>query len=153
MASSRSLRAGLAAAALIVAGAAAPAQSGTDTFNLSLSGVHLGTVTLRVEQSGAEYKAASKIAPSMLVGAMTSYAFDGRATGFVDAAGNVSPVSFKADSSSPRAKRRTEIEWDGETPVRVSKAVSTPWAMSGDCSSIESMTPQVWPSKPNDSRS
>ena len=55
-----------------------------------------------------------------LVAAVTSYAFDGRAKGVIDASGNVRPSSFKADSSSPRAKRRTVIEWDGATPVRVS---------------------------------
>ncbi len=120
MAFRRSLRAGLATVALFAAGAAAPAQSNPDTFNLSLSGVHLGTVTLRAEQSGSEYTATSKITPSMFVGAVTSYAFDGRAKGLIDAEGKVTPVSFKADSSSPRARRRTEIEWKGDTPVRVS---------------------------------
>jgi hypothetical protein len=35
-----------------------------------------------------------------------------------------------------------------DTPVRVSSAVSTPWAMSGDCGSIVVTTPQVLPSKP-----
>ena len=35
-----------------------------------------------------------------------------------------------------------------DAPVRVSNAVSTPWAMSGDCGSIVVITPQVLPSKP-----
>ena len=38
-------------------------------------------------------------------------------------------------------------------PVRTSSDLVTPTLMSGDCSSIETMTPQVLPSKPNDSRS
>ena len=33
-------------------------------------------------------------------------------------------------------------------PLRTSSDSSTPWAMSGDCSSIDTMTPQVLPSKP-----
>lgn len=116
----RPLRASLVAVGLLAASAAMPAQSASDTFNLTVAGMHLGTVTLSAEQSGAEYVAASKITPSALVAAVTSYAFDGRAKGVIDASGNVRPSSFKADSSSPRAKRRTLIEWDGATPVRVS---------------------------------
>ena len=38
-------------------------------------------------------------------------------------------------------------------PARTSRAVSTPWAMSGDWGSIDVRTPHVLPSKPNDSRS
>jgi hypothetical protein len=38
-------------------------------------------------------------------------------------------------------------------PARCSAALSTPMAMSGDCSSIEVITPQVLPSNPYDSRS
>ena len=34
------------------------------------------------------------------------------------------------------------------TSVRFSSASSTPWLMSGDCGSIEVMTPQVSQSKP-----
>lgn len=111
----RSLRAGIAAIGLT---AAAPAHA--DTFNLTLSGVHLGTATLSAKQSDGEYVAVSKVTPSMLVNAMTSYSFEGRASGWVDAAGKVTPGAFEADSSSPRATRRTEIEWEGDTPVRVS---------------------------------
>jgi hypothetical protein len=39
------------------------------------------------------------------------------------------------------------------SPARSSKAWSTPWAMSGDCSSIATVTPQVEPSKPYLARS
>lgn len=113
----RTLRAGLAALPLL---AAAPAWAETLTYDLSLAGIPLGAVTLAAEQSGADYAAASKIIPNGLVAAVTSYSFDGRATGKVDAEGDVMPRSFAATSSSPRAKRRTEIEWEGEVPVHVS---------------------------------
>ncbi len=115
----RSLRAALVAAGLMAAGAAAPSQA-DGAFDLTLSGVRVGTVTLRTEQSGSDYRAASTITPSVVVGAFTSYAFDGRASGRIDAGGKVTPVSFTADSTSPRATRRTEIEWRGDTPIRVS---------------------------------
>jgi hypothetical protein len=105
---------------LVTAAAAAAAASDTATFDLAVSGVHVGTVTLRAEEADGRYAAASKITPSALVGAMTGYAFDGRSSGVIDAEGRVSPVRFAANSSSPRAKRRTEIEWDGATPTRVS---------------------------------
>ena len=35
-----------------------------------------------------------------------------------------------------------------DSPVRSSMALSTPWAMSGDCEPMETLTPQEAPSKP-----
>jgi hypothetical protein len=116
----RALRTNLAGLGLAAAVAAGPAAAETSTYDLSISGVHLGTVTLRADLAGSEYRAASKITPNGLVSAVTSYAFDGRARGWVDASGKVSPGTFRAESSSPRAKRKTEIVWQGETPVHVS---------------------------------
>ncbi len=110
--------AGFAVTAAGVVSAAAIAE--TRTYDLSISGIHLGTITLRTEQAGSEYRAASKITPNGLVGAVTSYAFDGSASGWVDAGGKVTPETFKAESTSPRATRRTEIVWQGETPIHVS---------------------------------
>lgn len=114
------LRASLIAIGLAAAGSAASAQSDSATYNLSVSGIPLGTVTLRSEQSGNGYLAGVRITPNGLVSAVTGYSFDGRASGLVDASGKVTPQVFEADSRSPRAKRRTEIEWSGDTPVRVS---------------------------------
>lgn len=117
----RALRASLVATGLAAAdAAAAPAQSDSAVYNLTLSGIPLGTVTLQSEQRGDDYVAASKITPNGFVSAVTGYSFDGRARGKVSAAGKVTPVTFEADSRSPRAKRRTEIEWSGDTPVKVS---------------------------------
>lgn len=105
---------------LAAASAATPGAPEGSTFDLAVSGVHVGTVTLQSEEADGRYVAASRIKPSALVGAMTGYAFDGEASGVIGADGRVAPVRFTAESSSPRAKRRTEIEWEGATPVRVS---------------------------------
>ncbi len=113
------LRAGLGALGLAAA-TAASAESDSATYDLSVSGIPLGTVTLQSEQSDGAYVAGSRITPNGLVSAVTGYAFDGRARGLIDASGRVTPQAFEADSRSPRAKRRTEIEWSGDTPVRVS---------------------------------
>lgn len=117
----RVLSASIAAVGLLAAGAATPAQSGlARTYDLTLAGVFLGTISLRAEQEGDAYEAFGVVTPSALVGALTRYAFDGRAVGRIDADGRVTPVSFTADSTSPRATRRTEIEWRDGAPVRVS---------------------------------
>jgi hypothetical protein len=116
----RALRASLVATGLAAAGAAAPAQSGSAVYSLTLSGIPLGTVTLESRQDGGDYVAGSKITPNGFVSAVTGYSFNGQARGKIGASGKVTPLSFEADSRSPRAKRRTEIEWQGDTPVRVS---------------------------------
>jgi hypothetical protein len=117
----RPLRLSLLAIGLAAAGAATSSEGARTTYDLSVSGVHVGTVTLRAEQHEGRYVAASEIKPSALVSVMTSYAYDGSASGTVDPDGKVTPLRFTADSSSPRAKRRTEIEWrDDGAPIRVS---------------------------------
>ncbi|MBP7243341.1 DUF3108 domain-containing protein [Amaricoccus sp.] len=117
----RPLRLAAAAAAFLAAGAATPAGvAGAQVYDLAISGIPIGTVTLRGEQSGKDYRATGKITPTALISALTSYSFDGVASGVVDGGGKVQPVRFSADSTSPRAARRTEIEWSGATPVKVS---------------------------------
>lgn len=108
------------AVGLAMALAAAPAAARSQVFDLTLAGIPLGTVTLEADEAGGAYRAGSRIAPSGLVGAFTDYSFNGTAEGSVDAAGRVTPLRFAADSTSPRASRRTEIEWSGGAPVRVS---------------------------------
>lgn len=117
----RPFRLAAAALALLAAGAATPAGvAGAQVFDLAISGIPIGTVTLDSQQSGKDYRASGKITPSALISALTSYSFDGAATGVVDGKGAVRPTRFRADSTSPRAARRTEIEWRDGTPVRVS---------------------------------
>jgi hypothetical protein len=111
------LQASLTAVALAVA---VPAGAETATYALSLAGIPLGEVTLASERSGSDYAAAMSVTPNGLVAAMTSYSFDGRSSGEIDGEGRLAPLRFTARSSSPRADRRTEIEWRGDVPVRVS---------------------------------
>lgn len=118
MRGSGAARTGLLALGLIAAQGAAAAD--TRVYDIKVAGLPLGTVTLATEQSGGAYAAESRITPNGLVGAFTSYSFDGRASGRIDGEGRVAPARFTADSTSPRAQRRTEIEWDGATPTRVS---------------------------------
>lgn len=107
-------------AAMLASVASAPARAESDTFVFSLAGIPLGTVTLVAELGDGTYRGGSRISPNGLVGAFADYAFVGRAEGAIDAAGRLSPLRFNADSTSPRATRRTEIEWEDGTPVRVS---------------------------------
>lgn len=115
---SRVAGAGLLSLALIAGEGALAAD--TRVYDIRVAGLPLGTVTLSTEQSGNAYAAASRITPNGLVGAFTSYSFDGQATGRIDGKGKVAPTRFTADSTSPRAQRRTEIEWDGPKPTKVS---------------------------------
>lgn len=119
---------------LLAASALAAAPAGAETFGLSLAGIPLGTVTLDAARSGDDYAAAMRVTPNGLIAAMTSYSFDGRSNGKIDADGDLAPLRFVARSSSPRADRRTEIEWEGEVPVHVS--VVPPRASAPDPSGV-----------------
>lgn len=116
------LRSALAAVVLAAAPAlAAPALSaGAQVYDLAVSGIPIGAVTISSAVSGESYEATGTIVPNAFIGALTSYRFDGVARGRLTRDGRVVPVRFSANSSSPRATRRTEIEWRGETPVKVS---------------------------------
>jgi hypothetical protein len=116
----RAIRLAAGGVALVAALAATPALAGSSVYDLSLAGVPLGKITIEAEQSGDSYRAASRIVSTGLVGAFTDYGFEGEATGRLGPDGSVAPERFRAKSISPRAKRRTEIDWQGETPVRVS---------------------------------
>jgi hypothetical protein len=116
----RAIRLAAGGVALVAAMAATPALAGSSVYDLSLAGVPLGKITIEAEQSGDSYRAASSIVSTGLVGAFTDYGFEGEATGRLGPDGSVAPERFRAKSISPRAKRRTEIDWQGETPVRVS---------------------------------
>lgn len=100
--------------------AAAPGLAGSTVYDLTLQGVRLGEITIDAEQAGGSYRAASRIVSTGVVGALTDYGFQGEASGRLGADGGVMPAWFRATSISPRAKRRTEIDWQGATPVRVS---------------------------------
>lgn len=120
MSTVRVFRAALILAACVAAGASAQDASESKVYDLTVAGVPLGTVTLDAEQDGPRYAATSTITPNGLLNMVAGYAYDGRAVGRVDASGKVAPEAFEASSTSPRATRRTEIEWRDGAPVRVS---------------------------------
>jgi hypothetical protein len=102
---------------LLASGPAALAEDAL--FDLSISGIRVGSMTLVSDQDGASYTAKSRIETAGVVGLFTDFFFDGSASGRVSD-GRVVPGRFAAVSKSTRALRRTEIDWKGGTPVRVS---------------------------------
>jgi len=107
-------------AAFLAAFAASPGFAGSSVYDLTLSGLRLGEITIEAEQTGERYRAASRIVSTGLVGAFTDFGFEGEATGRLGSDGTVAPERFRAQSVSPRARRQTAIDWQGDTPVRVS---------------------------------
>jgi hypothetical protein len=103
-------------------GLAVPGAANADeaVFDFYVTGIHLGTMTMELETSGDAYAAASRIETAGLAGLLANFYFDGQASGSLEQDGRVVPSRFTADSKSPRAERRTEIEWREGTPVSVS---------------------------------
>lgn len=108
-------------ALILVAGLAAalPAAAEEARFDFSVSGIKIGTLEMGSDASGDRYTASSKIETSGLVSVFANFFFDGTASGSLKGS-RVVPSSYDATSKSPRALRRTEIDWKGGTPVRVS---------------------------------
>jgi hypothetical protein len=110
----------LAAAAIGLALAATlPAAAEQATFDFSVAGIRVGSLTMESDQSGDRYTAMSRIDTAGIAG-LIDFFYDGTASGTVSDAGNVVPSRFRATSKSPRALRETAIDWQGGTPVTVS---------------------------------
>lgn len=105
--------------ALTLAAPAARAASEQAVFDLSVSGIRVGQVSLTTETTASGYRAASRIETAGLVGLVTDYFFDGTATGTLSGKAAV-PELYEARSRSPRADRATTVTWKGGTPVSVS---------------------------------
>jgi hypothetical protein len=105
---------------LAVALAAGPAAAERAQFDFSIAGIRVGKMTFQSERSGANYAAASRIDAAGVLGALVTFFFDGRSTGSVSGNGTVVPATYRADSKSPRGPKRTEIDWKGGVPVKVS---------------------------------
>jgi Protein of unknown function (DUF3108) len=110
----------LVAAGLFLAQAPLPAAAGVAVFDLRIAGVPAGQMSIDLDHADGSYQAASTITATGLVGLLTGYAFDGRATGTLRPDGSVVPARFVATSSSPRADRKTQILFEDGTPVEVS---------------------------------
>jgi hypothetical protein len=119
----------LALSAALVAGGL-PARADDAVFDFSIAGFRVGAMTLKSDQSGSSYAAASRIDTAGVVGIFTDFFFDGNAAGRMREDGSLVPSRYAAVSKSPRALRRTEIDWKGGVPVRVS--VEPPRATAPD---------------------
>lgn len=108
--------AGLALALLV---SAAQAASEHAVFDLSVSGIRVGQVSLTSETTAGGYRASSRIETAGLVGLITDYFFDGTATGTLHGQHPI-PELYEARSRSPRADRATTVTWKNGTPVSVS---------------------------------
>ncbi len=97
----------------------ATAQSFDGEFEFRVTGIPVGTLVTRGGQSGSSYEITASIEPNRLIAAVTKYAFDGSAAGQVFA-GKPVPVTYFAESTSPRASRETRITWKDGVPVSAS---------------------------------
>lgn len=121
----KSLRTVLAVAALGVAAAtvlptpATRAAVDRTSYSFSISGIRVGEMALEFKLDGGRYDAATRIDTAGVVGMFATFFFDGKATGSLGG-GKVVPDLFTATSKSPRATRKSRIEWKAGTPVSVS---------------------------------
>ena len=120
------LRAFLAVSALGLAAAAAlpyPASRAAvdrSSFSFSIAGIRVGQASFEFQESGSSYSASTRIDTAGIVGMLTDFFFDGQASGRLASGGKVVPELFTATSKSPRALRKSRIEWKDGTPVKVS---------------------------------
>lgn len=102
--------------ALGLASYATDAWPGEASFDIFLAGIRVGALTLGSEQSGRDYTASGRLTTAGIAG-LFNYFFDGEASGSVGRDGTVVPSRFAAISKSPRAFRRTLIEWRDGIPT------------------------------------
>ena len=100
--------------------AALPARADQAAFDFSLRGLRIGTMTMEADRQGGRYTARSRIETAGIVGVFADFFFDGTAKGSVAGGGAVVPGRYDATSKSPRALRKTAIDWKGGLPVKVS---------------------------------
>lgn len=103
----------------LVSGGTAMAEEAA-TYDLYIAGIWAGEVRVSSSRDGDRYAAASQITPKGMVSAVARFAFEGEATGRIDADGRLEPIRFLAESRSPRSDRTTLIEFEDGVPVRVS---------------------------------
>jgi hypothetical protein len=103
----------------LAAAMALPARAETAAFDFSIAGIRIGALTMEASASGGRYDARSRIETAGIVGVFADFFFDGTAGGSISD-GRVVPGLYAATSKSPRALRKTEIDWENGTPVKVS---------------------------------
>jgi hypothetical protein len=100
-------------------GAAAPVSATDGVFNLYISGVRAGEMTLATALDGDRYRTTSRISTAGLIGAVARFGFSGEATGRVTGNGAVKPSRFVAHSSSSQGDRQTDVAFGNSGPTRV----------------------------------
>ena len=108
-----------AALACAVLGATGAAKAQDAVFDFYLSGIKAGEMTMSARSTPEGYSARSSIRAAGAVGLVANFFFDGEASGRI-VGGKVSPVRYEANSKSPRAERRTVMDWKDGVPVNVS---------------------------------
>lgn len=109
----------LAVLALALMPGIAGAQTSQAVFSLSIAGIPAGRLTLASAERDGAYDAATRIEATGLLGVLTDFGFDGRATGRIGAGGSIVPQRYEAESLSPRGPRHTEVDWQDGVPARV----------------------------------
>jgi hypothetical protein len=113
-------RAAVLAAALLACPGAGRAASDLATFDFYVSGIHVGKMSLATTQTPTAYTSKSRIEAAGVVGLLLTFFYDGQSSGQIAADGTVVPVRFEAHSKTPRTDRRSAIDWQDGTPVKVS---------------------------------
>ena len=108
-----------AALACAVLGATGAAKAQDAVFDFYISGLKAGEMTMSARNTSEGYTARSSIRAAGAVGLVANFFFDGEASGRI-VGGKVSPVRYEANSKSPRAERRTVMDWKDGVPVYVS---------------------------------
>jgi hypothetical protein len=107
------------AAALFGAAAPVPAFATDGVFNLYVSGIRAGELTLATAVDGDSYRTTSRISTTGLVGAVARFGFSGESTGRVTGNGTVKPSRFVAHSRSTQGDRQTDVAFGDSGPTRV----------------------------------
>ena len=113
-------RAAVLAAVLLACPGAGRAASDLATFDFYVSGIHVGKMSLATTQTPTAYTSKSRIEAAGMVGLLLTFFYDGQSSGQIAADGTVVPVRFEAHSKTPRTDRRSAIDWQDGTPVKVS---------------------------------
>lgn len=108
-----------AAAAAVLPTPATRAAVDRTSYSFSIAGIPVGAMALEFKLDGGRYDATTRIDTAGIVGMFATFFFDGKASGRL-AGGKVVPDLFTATSKSPRATRKSRIEWKAGTPVSVS---------------------------------
>lgn len=114
----------LKAAVVAVLLAASAGQGAADgmtqqAFDLSVSGIRVGTVGLAVETDGPRYAARGVLRGSGLFGRFVNLAFDGTARGFAQSNGVLVPQNYVSTRGKGDKTRRVEIAYERGTPSTV----------------------------------